>query len=480
MSDLKKNVAYNFVYQLLILFLPFVTAPYLSRIIGPDGIGLYSLSYSIALYFTFFALLGINNHGNREIAAVQQDSEKRSKTFWEIYSIQVVAFIVVLLIYVPYTLFWATDRIAALIQGIFVLSSLLDINWFFFGMEKFKLTVLRNAVVKVITVCCIFIFVKSAEDVYIYIAIMAGGYLASQLSIWPFLRRYVHFSKISWKDTLKHLKPTLVLFIPVLSVSIYKIMDKIMLGYMGTITELGYFDNAEKIINVPIALITAIGTVMLPRMTALIAKNKLEESQRYIDRTMLIMLAFGTGAVVGIISVSESFSVLYYGENFRQSGIVMNYLAITILFLACGNVIRSQYLIPNKKDKVFITSAILGSVVNFLINLILIPRLGAVGTAIGTIAAEFVVCFYQLIHVRKSISYHQYLKHQAFFIFSGLAMYAAIKCTPLMFNALISLIIVVLVGTAVYCAMVGWYILKTYNLKLNDFIKKKPAYSKGV
>ncbi|WP_163182667.1 flippase [Neobacillus sedimentimangrovi] len=464
MSSLKKNVIYNFLYQFLILFLPFVTAPYLSRVIGPSGIGTYSLSYSIALYFTFFTLLGLNNYGNRVIASLQNDFEKRSRTFWEIYTMQLVSFAICLIIYILYTMNFAIDKKAALIQGIFVLSSLFDINWFFFGMEQFKLTVIRNTLVKLTTVLLIVILVKSKEDVYIYIAIMACGYLISQLSLWPFLRKYICFTKVSFKDVIRHFKPNLILFVPVISVSIYKIMDKIMLGYMGTMNDLGYFDNAEKIINVPIALITAIGTVMMPRITALMSQNKVEESRKYIDKTMLIVLAFATGAMIGIISISEEFALLYYGENFYQTGVIMKFLAITVLFLACGNVIRSQYLIPSKKDKIFITSAILGAISNFSINLIFIPRFGAIGAAIGTVIAEFIVCFYQLFSVRKSFSYFKYFKYELFFLFSGVLMYLTIKYTPEFSNDFITLFIQIMVGTVVYITITGWYIFKIQKL----------------
>ncbi|PFH87076.1 flippase [Bacillus sp. AFS088145] len=471
MSSLKKNVIYNFVYQFLILFLPFFTAPYLSRVIGPSGIGLYSFSYSVALYFTFFTMLGLNNYGNREIAAIQDDFEKRSRTFWEIYTLQVVFFCFSFVVYMFYVTSIASDKMVALIQGIFVLSSLLDINWFFFGMEKFKLTVLRNTLVKIATVILIFIFVRTKDDIYIYVGIMACGYLISQLCLWPFLRKYICFTKVSLKDIVKHLRPNLILFVPVISVSIYKIMDKIMLGYMASMSDVGYFDNAEKIINVPIALITAIGTVMMPRMTALNAQNKIDESKRYIDKTMLIVLAFATGAMFGIISVSKEFSVLYYGKNFQQTGVIMDYLAITVLFLACGNVIRSQYLIPRKKDKIFITSAILGAIFNFTLNLILIPRYGAVGAAIGTIVAEFTVCFYQLYSVRKYFSYTTYFKHEIYFLFSGLLMYLSVKNVNTGLNDLLNLIIQMIVGAIVYSIIAGWYMIKIQKLSLTNILK---------
>ncbi|PWW08474.1 O-antigen/teichoic acid export membrane protein [Paenibacillus cellulosilyticus] len=466
MYNIKRNVVYNFLQQFLVIFLPFVTAPYLSRVTGPAGIGLYSYSYSVALYFTYFTMLGLNNYGNREIASTQTDKESRSKTFWEIYTLQVICFGICLFVYMIYAIEFAQDKRAALIQGVFVLSSLLDINWFFFGIEQFKITVVRNIIVKLTTVVLIFIFVKDSNDIYIYIGIMACGFFVSQISLWPYLKRYIHFVRVSFKDVLKHVKPNLILFIPVLSVSIYKIMDKIMIGYMSTITELGYFDNAEKIINVPLALIAAIGTAMMPRITALIANNKISESRKYLDKTMLIVLAFATGAMVGIIGVSEDFSILYYGDAFKSSGVIMNYLAITILLIACGNVIRSQYLIPSRKDSVFIVSTVLGAVLNFILNLVLIPMFGAVGAAVSTIFAELLVCFYQLFSVRKEFSFSLYLKWELYFLFSGLLMYLVIRYIPTGSNEQISLISQVLFGSVIYTLMAGWFIVKQLKIDI--------------
>lgn len=477
MANLKKNITYNFIYQVLILFLPLITAPYLSRVIGASGIGVYSYSYSIALYFTCFTMLGLNNYGNRSIASVQEDYEARSKTFSEIYCMQMLSFVFCCVTYIFYIFVFASNRTAALIQGVFVLSSLFDFNWFFFGMEQFKLTVTRNTIIKLLTVACIFTFVKNSGDVYKYIAIMACGTFASQLCLWPFLKRYIHITRVSFRNIKKHFAPNLVLFVPVIAVSIYRIMDKVMLGYMSSMTDLGYFENAEKIINVPVALITAIGTVMLPRMTALISSNKIDESQMYIDKTMLMVLAFANMAMFGIIAISKEFSVLFYGSNFTQTGVIMNYLAVTIVFLACGNVIRTQYLIPSKKDKIFITSAILGAIVNFTSNLLMIPHYASVGAAIGTIIAEFVVCFYQLFCVRKAFHFGKYLIYELVFLVAALIMYIDIRVVPTVSNVYMTLFIHLITGAVVYGFLAGIYIIKVERVPIFKLIKKNGSAS---
>lgn len=465
-ANLKKNILYNFFYQILILIIPFITAPYLSRVIGPTGVGTYSFAYSVALYFTYITMLGLNNYGNRSIAITQNNIEKRSSTFCEIYSMQIIAFCISIFAYLIYILFFSVDKTAAIIMGIFVLSALFDINWFFFGMELFKLTVTRNTIIKIGTAICIFIFVKQRSDVYKYVFIMAISVLLSQICLWPFLKQYVKFSRPSLRNVLKHFKPNLILFIPAIAVSLYKILDKVMLGYMSSMTEVGYFENAEKIINIALSLITAVGTVMLPRMTALISNNKTDESRMYIDKSMLLVLAYSNAAAFGIMAIGKLFSVVYYGGGFEETGIIMILLAVTIIFIGGGNVVRTQYLIPSKHDNIYIKSAIIGAIVNIIINIFLIPIYSAVGAAIATIVAEFCVLFYQLFSIRKELNLKKYVKYEIGFALIGIIMVLAIKLLPKIESDTISLLMQIVVGGIVYVILAGIYIIKIEYIRI--------------
>lgn len=464
MTSLKKNISYNFIYQLLILFIPFITAPYLSRTIGAYGIGKYSYSFSIATYFLYFAMLGMNNYGNRIIASVKNDFIKLSKSFWELYLMQFSIGVLSIIAYLFFIIFFSKDKTLASIQLLYVVSSLFDINWFFFGIEKFKITVIRNSVIKIISMILIFLFVKNKNDIDIYIFIMASSFLISQLSLWPFLKKNINFLKPSLKDIKKHLKPNLILFIPVISVSIYRIIGKILLGNMINIESVGYFENAEKIISLPIALITAIGTVMLPRMTSLISENKIYESKRYIDKTMFLILAFANASAFGIISIAKDFVEIYYGIEFLETVNIMKVLSITIILLAIGNVIRSQYLIPNKKDKIYITSAILGAIFNLISNIILIPILGAIGTAISTVISELVVCSYQLYKVKNEIKYKLYIKYEAIYFTISIIMYFILNNIHYIENIYTRLIIKILLGCIIFSIFMMVY-LKILNIK---------------
>ena len=459
---MKKNLIYNIIYQLLILILPLITMPYVSRVLGADGIGTYSYTYSIAYYFMIFGMLGLNNYGNRTIAKVRDDKDKLSKEFCSIYIFQLITTSAMIILYFIYILvFFEQYRYIAIIQSMYVISSMFDINWFFFGIEKFKLTITRNTFIKVLSLVLIFTFVKTVEDVWKYTAILAGSTLFSNIILFSFLKRYVKFTKINKYDVFKHLKPNLILFLPVIAVILYKIMDKIMLGYMSTVTEVGYYENSEKIISVPIAIITAIGTVMLPRMSNMISNNQEEKVKEFLDKTMNIIMCFAFPMMFGLNAISRDFSIIYFGANFEKTGILIQLLSITIIFLSWGNVIRTQYLIPKEMDREYITSAFFGAIVNFFMNIIFIPKYQAIGACFGTICAEFIVAFYQTFVVRKDLTIKKYIKDAFPFLIKALIMYIIIIVIGknIILPKKIKLILQIFAGVLIYAMLNVKYIL---------------------
>lgn len=453
MTSLKKNVVYNFGYQLLVLALPLVTAPYLSRVIGAEGIGIYSYSYSVATYFVYFVMLGLNNYGNRTVAAVQHDRETRTRVFWSIYAMQVTCFVVVGAVYVLYAFLLAADRTVALLQGLYVLSSLFDINWFFFGMELFKISVLRNAVVKLSTTLLVFIFVRGPEDVGAYVALMCGGTLVSQLVLWPFLRRYVGLCSVRPADVLPHVRPNLVLFVSVLAVSVYNVLSRILLGALAGDAPVGFFDNAAKLEGVPVALVGAVGTVMLPRTSALLASGDVGEASRHTERTLRAVMAFTCLAAFGIPAVAAPFVEVFYGPGFQQSAECLSVLVAAVPLLGFGNVVRTQYLIPSGRDTVYVVSAVCGAVASLSLNLLLIPRMGAVGAAFASVGAEAAVLTYQLVRVRRELPLRCYVLLALRWVLCGALMAAVLLLVPSMGSPVADVLLNVGFGVAVYAAL---------------------------
>lgn len=475
MSSLKKNLFYNFCYQILVLFLPIISTPYISRILGPDGIGINSYTYSIVNYFIIFSMLGVNNYGNRMIAKNRDDKEKMSKIFKEIHGLQVIVSSIMLVVYFLYLYFFEQKYpMISLIQSLYILSCMFDINWFFFGIEKFKLTVGRNLLIKIISLISIFCFIKQPEDVWIYTLILALSNLLSNLFLFPFLRRYIVNVKYNLSDLKKHIAPNLKLFLTVIAVSIYKVMDKTMLGGISGVKEVGFYENAEKVINIPIAIITALGTVMLPRMSNIYSKDDKTNAESLIQKSMKFIMFLAFAMTFGLVAISNDFSSIFFGESFSETGILISLLAITIIFLAWGNVLRTQYLIPKEKDKEYIISAFIGAAVNFVFNLILIPKYNAVGACLGTIFAEFSVMLYQSMKINKELHLMKYIKDVIPFLVKAIVMFVLISCINFLnLSGVLTITLQIIFGIIIYLLLNIKYILSVIKFK---YEKEEEAY----
>lgn len=206
MVSVKKNFIYQVAYQILAIIMPLITAPYVSRVIGASGVGIYSYTYSIASYFALFAKLGIHVYGVRAIASVRDNPEELNQEFSNIYTIHAIFAAIVLAVYCVYAAVLPSEyKIIVWIQIFYVVAEFLDINWFYFGIEQFKITVIRNSIVKIATMAAIFAFVKNADDVWKYCTIMALGSATSQSIVWFFLPRFVKFKKPQLSTYKKHL-----------------------------------------------------------------------------------------------------------------------------------------------------------------------------------------------------------------------------------------------------------------------------------
>lgn len=450
MSNVKRNFIYNSLYQILIYIIPLITTPYISRVLGAEKIGIYSYASSVAYYFVMFIILGLNNYGNRTIAEVKDNKDDLSDTFCNIYCMQLILGILITGVYIIYSFCLSTNKQMAIILIIYVFSSVIDINWFYFGMELFKITVMRNTIIKISTTLLIFLLVKNKNDVCLYALILSIGTIASQLFLWLQIHKFVDLKKPKLKKVVKHIKPNLILFIPIVAISLYKIMDKIMLGLFANNIEVGYYESAERLINIPIGLITALGTVMLPRITNMLANNRESEIYKYLNVSLEFALAISSAMSFGIISVSELFVPIFYGTGFDKCVELFYILMPSTLFLATANVIRTQYLIPKQKDRIYITSVIIGAIVNIIINLIAIPKYYSLGAAFGTLLAEASVCFYQFYKTRNELSYFDGLKRGIFYIILGLVMMIVLKCIRIKINIFILFLIRILLGIIIF------------------------------
>lgn len=485
-TSVKKNFIYNTIYNLLALVIPFITTPYISRILGPDGVGAYSYTFSIAYYFVLFTMLGMTKYGNRTIAEVRENQEKLNQTFAEIYAMQLMTGVFSTLVYVLCIVFvFKNYQTLFIIQLIYVLSATFDISWFFFGIEEFKTTVVRNIVIRILNVVCLLAFVKTENDVAVYCLIMAISNFFSQISLWPILlKKYIRLQKPHVAAIVGHFKTNIILFIPTIAVSVYKIMDKVMIGQLINTIEVGYYENAEKIINIPMMLVTTMGTVMLPRMSYVIATGNKKEEHRYLDITMSFMLWIACAMSCGIIAIADIFVPLFLGEDFKASTMIVYSLAPTMVFISWGNTISSQILIPRKKDIAYIIIVGLGAIINLSLNLLLIPKIHANGAALATLITELVVMLGYSVAGRKYLEIEKCFLRLIIYGVTGVTMVLVLRVLSVSFgSSVIDILIKIIIGAVYYCVvsyLMTYLFNRPFYIFINDqFRKIMPRFSRG-
>ena len=453
-DDLKKNYILNSLYQILVMLIPLIMTPYLTRVLGSDGLGKYAYYYSYAYYFTLFSVLGIPNYGNRAVAKVSQDRGRRTQVFLEIYKLQKTIAMGITVFYCFFVHYvFQDDRIAWMFLG-YVLSYTFDISWFFFGMEQFKVTLTRNFIIKAITIIFVLLLVKSEKDVYKYALITSIGTLIANLLLFPKARKLLDVLSYKKNRTGNHIKPILILFIPCIAVSVYKVMDKVMLGAMTQMKEVGFYESSERIINIPLVFVTSLGTVMMPRISNLLSLNEKEKSDNYLHKSIIFMMFLASSMCFGIVAIADIFVPLFFGSGFEKCVNILTILMPSCIFLAFANVIRTQYLLPHEMDRQYVFALLMGAVTNLGFNLLLIPRYASIGASIGTLITEIVVCFFQCFSVRQCIPLKKYIVCSMPLVVSGILMSIIVRSTNFYIdNLYIVLIAKIMLGILIYFIM---------------------------
>ncbi|RZI49602.1 flippase [Lactococcus kimchii] len=421
-----KNYFLNSSYQLLIVILPIITIPYISRVLGPEGVGLNTFTFAVIQYFILIGNVGITTYGNREIAYNQVDRQRRSQIFWEISFLRFITVGFSILLFLIFLFFQKDNFVVYLLQSVALIASAFDISWYFMGVEKFSRTVGRNFLVSMLSVIFIFLFVKQESDLLIYIVIVTGSMLIGNLSLWPSLRREVDSPKLKKIRIKHHLLPTLQLFLPQIAIQIYVVANKNMLGIFDSITAVGYFNQSNSIILALTPFVTSLGTVMLPRVSNMFAEGNSSEAKKMLEKSFEIMTAIAIPMMFGVMGIALKFAPFFFGKDFNSVGLLMMIQAPIILFMAWSNVIGVQYLLPFNRLNHFTISVSIGAILNVVINLITIPVYGVVGAMVATVIAEFSVAVYQLYIVRKEFNIFNMMIWSWKYFLSGLIMFIVI------------------------------------------------------
>lgn len=480
MASIKKNFALSSAYQILSVVTPIVTTPYLSRSIGVDGNGVFAYTQSIANYFVLFAALGMSSYGVRAVAECGESRSKRSLVFWNAFTMNLLFGLGSLSVYMLYaTMIADGNMILSAIWGLWVAGSTIDASWLFFGVEEFGVPTARNFITKIASVAMILLCVDGPGDVWIYVLAIAGANFANSVISWPFIWRYVDYVKPTWKEMKKHIKPNLILFIPVVAVSFYSLFNKIMLGAMTSAEQIGLFDYSEKISKIPMAVITALGSAVLPRMTSLLSSGKEQEGKTLVETTMWGMLICAFALCFGIVGIAPSFTPVFFGEGYDDCVLLMSLLAFIIPAVCATNVIGNQYLLPCHRDYEFTVSVSIGAIVNLVLNLLLIPRWGAAGAALGSVACELTVLFVQMRAVKENFCLRRLISRCFPYLIFGIIMSIFIRTLDVLIRPTLGLyasfIVEFISGAALYTLLAVIWAIKH---DMDCMVKLFPACKK--
>ena len=473
----KKNFAFQIIYQVVILVIPLIVSPYLTRTMGSIALGTYTYTYSIAYYFVVFAMLGINKHGQRIIAQRRNDSEKLRTTFWSLYFIHAVASILSLAAYLVYVLvICGSDKEIALIQGIYVFSATLDITWLFYGLEKFKIVSIRNAIIKLIETFCIFMFVKSLSDLGVYTLIMTLSICIGQTVMLPQAVSAISPIHLSKEDLVEHIKPLFTLFAAVVAATLYTMFDKTLIGILSTTENVAFYEYSDKIVKIPRTFITVIGTVLFPKACRYAAANDKQGMKITMDNCLIVAYFIGFAAFFGLLSVADLFATTYYGDEFAICGTVMMSMSPLILIIGIGESVRSCYIYPLKRDTAMVKILTANAVINLVLSSLLIPKIGIYGAVAGTVVAELCGLICEMCICRRYIVFKSFIAKGVPFSAIGLVMFIVIRiAADFMEISVSSLLIQILIGASVYLflSFVYCYCLNSTTKQIIIGIKNK-------
>ena len=458
-----KNYLYNLSYQILTIILPIITVPYVTRIFTSEDLGNYGFYNSIVSYFSLFAMLGIGVYGTKQIAAASDVSS----TFWNIYVIQLIASILAMAVYII-AIFSIPQMggIIPLIVGITLFAKMIDISWLFSGKEDFKKITIRNIVVRLIGVISIFTFVKSSDDLYLYVFLIVIFDFLGQLVMWVPARKFIKRLSFNTNTIKRNLHPIVLLFLPQVAISLYAILDRTLLGLLGSYSDVGVYEQGQKLTSILLTVVSSLGAVMLPRVANLLSERRDQEAQNMVKFSFILYNLIIFPMMFGLVAVNEVFVKLFLGQNFQDVKYVLYVIVFNIMFVGWTNILGYQVLVVRNKNKEFMLSTTIPAFVSVAVNIAVIPFFGYIGASITSVVVEILVFAIQWYYSRNIINKKLlFNKDLAKIILSSLVMFGAVMLCKMTLglDGIVGLIIYLAVGGISYLGMI--FLLKTVNIR---------------
>ena len=406
----QRSIKYNFIMNAILtisnFIFPLITFPYVSRVLGPDGTGKVSFAISLVSYFVMFTALGIPTYGIRTCAKVRDNREELSRTVQELVIIQILTGIIaflalaVCLICIPRL---QEDRTLYLIASSSIFFTVIGLEWMYKGLEEYTYITIRSLVFKFIALVAMFLLIHKSEDYVIYGGISIFAASASAVMNFFHAHRFVNMRPMGNYNFRRHLKAVLVFFAMACATTIYTHLDVVMLGFMTTDTDVGYYNAAVKIKTILLGFVTSIGAVLLPRASYYVEQGEMGLFRQITGKALNFVILLAAPFVVYFIYYAQVGIRFLSGPAYGGAVLPMQIIMPTLLFIGITNVMGIQILIPTGREKYVLYSEIGGAVTDLILNAILIPHYHAAGAAFGTLVAEIVVLSIQWFFLREEI-----------------------------------------------------------------------------
>lgn len=480
-QSVKKNYIYNLAYQMLAVIIPLMIQPYIARVLGAGEVGAFSYTTAITGYFALVGNLGIATYGQLRVAAFRNDREKVSQIFWELAILRFLMMAASTLLFILFICFLARPENKTLyaVLTVQIMASAIDIAWLLQGFEEFRKIVLRNTIIKVVSVILIFMFVKKQSDLYIYALIMNGSTLIGNASIWYFTPSFVDRVPLKRLNLQRHLRSCIIYFIPTIATTFYLSLDKQMIKWFtDTTVENGYYEFAQRIEQMAVTVVTSLSIVTMPRMANLFNLNAIDRMRNRLEQTIRFILLLSVPMCLGMMSVTDYLVPLYLGSGFERSATLLKIFSLLIVVVGLNNAVGKQVLMPVGRQKEYNMSVILGAFVNFGLNLLLIPHFYSVGAVIASVASETSILLAFIYYSRDYIRLGWIIKASARYVIAGAAMAGVIAFSYTRLSmSWKSLAIQVVLGGIVYVAAV-LVLRDKFALEMLEIIKRNLPFMK--
>lgn len=456
--SIRVNLVFSYINEILGFVIPLITGPYVARTLHEVGVGRFGYANSILTYFSLFAGLGFAAYGSRQIAAERDDILQKSRTFWDLFILKFItaAIALVVLYSVLFTVgFGENYTWLIFILSFGIVASPFGIGHLFSGEENFKILTISSILTRIVTLSCVFIFVKDESDVVVYAICTVAATIGVNLAMWPFALKRLRIRGLPKSNLKRHIKPSIMIFLPTLAVTVYSVFDKTMIGMLAQNPdyENGCYEEAYKLNSVALTLVTIISSVMISRNSHDYAKGRFDLVQEHLYKSSSYVWMMGTPLIVGFFVLSKSLSSWFLGEGYVEVPLLLIIMSVRFISSGFAVIFGDQLFIAIKKEKYPLIATSCAAVINVVLNYFLIPRYGATGAAITTAISEITVTSVYVILVLKG---HYLSLRKILFLGWKNLIAALIMFVPIFFMeramkySVFSFLLITLTGAAVY------------------------------